>query len=61
MCMGLVPSKGRKTDLAAIGAGAATAQVNRLTTTSGLIQKSEWTVAVHRVSACDGRCYDMTR
>ena len=58
-CMGWVPSKGRRRGLAATGAGAAIARVNHLTTTSGQIRKSEWTGAVHRVSACDGRCYDM--
>ena len=60
VCMGWVPSKGQRTGLAAIGAGAATAQESHLTTTSGQIRKSEWTGAVHRVSACYGRCYDKT-
>jgi hypothetical protein len=49
--MGWVPWTEQRRGLAAAGAGAATARVTRLTATSGQIQTSGWTGAVHLVSA----------
>lgn len=50
-CTGWEPRTGQRRELAAVGAGEATARANRSIVRSGLSRRSGWIATVHRVSA----------